>query len=306
MWMRKFMLITAAGLLGAACGQSGDRPPDPPASPDQITVDTLPAAPAEVPAPDTMAATPDAGPAAAAPRPGAPAAGGATPGAAAAASSRTPVAGGTAAPADPVPAAGGTAADEGAAALQRAAAAYEDVRSLRADFIMEFENPLLRQRLTSRGTIFQRQPDRIAVRFSDPDGDLIVGDGQYFWVYYPSNNAQQVMRSPAAAAGQSAVNLQAQFVGNPVERFNYRVEGAASVGGRPAQVLLLAPRQAAQYRSLKVWIDRQDSLVRRFEITEHNGSVRRFDLQNLQVNAAMPDGVFRFTPPAGARVIDAG
>jgi outer membrane lipoprotein carrier protein len=198
------------------------------------------------------------------------------------------------------------AADEGAAVLQRASAAYEGVRSLRADFTMTFENPLLRQTTTSRGTIYQRQPDRIALRFSEPDGDLILSDGQHFWVYYPSVNAQQVIRSPASAGGESGVNLQAQFVGNPVERFRYELHGTEAAGGRSAHVLTLVPRQRAEYRSLKVWVDSRDGLVRRFELTEHNGNVRRFDLQNLQVNPAIQESVFRFTPPAGARIVDAG
>jgi hypothetical protein len=36
-------------------------------------------------------------------------------------------------------------------------------------------------------------------------------------------------------------------------------------------VLTLVPRQPLGYRSLKVWIDEQDHLVRRFELTEENG-----------------------------------
>jgi outer membrane lipoprotein carrier protein len=211
-----------------------------------------------------------------------------------------PPAGAAAAPTAPA------APRDGAAILRRAAAAYEGVRSLRAEFVMNFENPLLRQRVTSRGTLYQRQPDRIALHFTEPAGDVIVGDGRYFWVYYPSNNAQQVIRSPAAAAGETGVNLQAQFVGNPLERFDHTLEGTESVGGRQAQVLLLVPRQRAEYRSLRVWLDDRDALARRFEITEHNGNVRRFDLQGMQVNPAIPDAVFRFTPPDGVRIIPAG
>jgi outer membrane lipoprotein carrier protein len=198
------------------------------------------------------------------------------------------------------------AADEGASALMQASAAYESVRSLRADFVMSFDNPLLRETTTSRGTIYQRQPDRIAIRFSDPAGDVVLSDGQYFWVYYPSVNAQQVMRSPAAAGGETGVNLQAQFVGNPVERFRYDLHGTESVAGRMARVLTLVPRQRAEYRSLKVWIDTRDGLVRRFELTEHNGNVRRFELQNLQTNPTIAESVFQFSPPPGARIIDAG
>jgi outer membrane lipoprotein carrier protein len=197
-------------------------------------------------------------------------------------------------------------ADEGATLLRRASAAYENVRSLQADFVMTMENPLLRQRLVSRGTLYQRQPDRIALRFSDPAGDIILGDGQFFYMYQPSNNPDQYFRQPAAAAGETGVNLHAQFVGNPVERFNFTVHGTETVAGRSARVMTLVPRQRADYRSLKVWIDERDALVRRFELTEHNGSARLFDLQNLQVNPNIPDSVFRFTPPANARPVTAG
>jgi outer membrane lipoprotein carrier protein len=216
----------------------------------------------------------------------------------------SPPAAGTAGRTEGPPA--GTGADEGADVLRRASAAYENVRSLRADFVMNFENPLLRQATTSRGTIYQQQPDRIALRFSDPQGDVILSDGRHFWVYYPSVNAQQVIRSPASAGGESGVNLQAQFVGNPVERFRYELHGTEQVAGRTAHALTLVPRQRAEYRSLRVWIDARDGLARRFEVTEHNGSVRRFDLQNMQVNPTIPESVFRFTPPEGARIVDAG
>jgi outer membrane lipoprotein-sorting protein len=192
------------------------------------------------------------------------------------------------------------------AILRRAASAYEDVRSLRADFVMNREIPALRQTITSRGRLYQQSPDRIALHFTEPDGDVILSDGRFFWVYYPSVNADQVIRSPAAAGGRSGVDLQAQFVGDPVARFDATLHGTESVGGREAHVLTLVPRQRAEYRSLKVWLDARDSLARRFEIVEHNGSMRRFDLAGMQTNVAMPAGVFEFTPPAGARIVDAG
>jgi outer membrane lipoprotein carrier protein len=288
--MRKLLSILVVLVVASGCGrdpQPADPQPVPPAAapaPDEAAVmDTAAASATDGPAAQPEPADPQpqqprqaAGPAPAQPQ-----------------------------PQTPAPAMPQTDAQvrDGAAVLRRAAAAYESVRSLSADFVLNFENPLLRQRLTSRGMIYQRQPDRIALRFSDPEGDLIIGDGQYFWVFYPSNNPQQVIRAPAAAAGESAVNLQAQFIGDPVARFDHTLEGTESVAGRSAHVLMLVPRQRAEYRSLKVWIDERDSLARRFEITEHNGSIRRFDLSNLQVNPSIPDAVFRFTPPQGVNIV---
>jgi outer membrane lipoprotein-sorting protein len=196
--------------------------------------------------------------------------------------------------------------DDGAEVLRRAATAYENVRSMQADFVMHFTNPLLRQQTTSRGTLYQQRPDRIALRFSDPQGDVILSDGEHFYVYQPSIDARQATQMPASAGGGGGVDLQAQFVGNPTERFRWTVEGTESVGDRPARVLTLVPRDRAEYRSLKVWFDTRDSLARRFEITEHNGSVRRFELSGLRINPTIPADVFRFSAPADVRIVRVG
>jgi outer membrane lipoprotein carrier protein len=290
------IILLAATLALAGCAREPERTPDSPAPPDNI-----PAAPGEeatppgypAPAPDTI------GPAAE-PRP---------------ADTVGPPGGG--APAGPPPAPGGTTAppagadapqpaDEGAAVLQRASTAYAAVRSMRAGFVMQLNNPLLRQQTTSRGTLYQQRPDRIALRFSEPAGDVILSDGEYFWLYYPSMDAQQVIRQPVGTGNESTIDLQAQFVGDPVTRFRYTLHDRETVAGRPAHVLTLVPRERADYRSLKVWLDTRDSLARRFEITDHNGAVRRFDLQDLEVNPAIPAATFRFSPPAGARIVNAG
>jgi outer membrane lipoprotein carrier protein len=196
--------------------------------------------------------------------------------------------------------------DDGAAILKRAADAYANVRSMKADFVMQFNNPLLRQQTTSRGTLYQRRPDRIALRFSDPAGDVLLSDGESFWVYYPSIDAKQVIRCAAAASGDQGVDLQAQFVGDPVRRFRFTHHGQESVAGRTAEVLTLEPRERAEYRTLKVWLDTRDALARRFEITEHNGSVRRFELSSFEVNPTIPDATFRFSPPEGAQIVSCG
>jgi outer membrane lipoprotein-sorting protein len=196
--------------------------------------------------------------------------------------------------------------DEGAAVLRRAATANENVRYMQAEFVMQFNNPLLRQQTTSRGTLYQQRPDRIALRFTDPNGDVILSDGQHFYMFQPSIDANQATRTPAGAGAGGGVDLQAQFVGNPTERFRYTLEGNESVAGRSARVMTLVPRERAEYRSLKVWFDARDSLARRFEITELNGSVRRFDLSDLRVNPSIPADVFRFTAPPGVRIVNVG
>jgi outer membrane lipoprotein-sorting protein len=305
-------IVLAALLACAACGRDEQSTGGMPAAADR----TPGAAPAqELPAPDTGAAAaatpPNAAPGTPSGRPPA-----TPPGGRAAGSAGAPAGGAQPRPtalAAPPPSAPPPAAEpqqpqvqnDGAAVLQRASAAYANLRSLRADFVMHYSNPLLRQQTTSRGTLYQRRPDRVALRFTDPAGDVILSDGQFYWIYYPSIDAQQVIRCPTSAgSGEQGADLQAQFVGDPVRRFRYTLHGQESVGGRSAHVLTLEPREQAGYKRLKVWLDTRDSLARRFEITELNNTVRRFELSDFDVNAGIPDATFRFTPPANARIVD--
>jgi outer membrane lipoprotein carrier protein len=215
---------------------------------------------------------------------------------------------GTAAPAAPNATPAPTPAqqasqDRAAQILSQAEAAANGVRSLEADFTQTLSIPLLNQTQRSAGKLYQRKPDRFLMRFSDPEGDVIVADGRHFWLYYPSSDRTQVIRTSIAEGGE-AVDLQAQFLSNPNQRFVSTVAGEESVGGRPAYVLTLVPRGASPYRILKIWVDKEDHLVRRFEMTEENESVRRVELRNLRTNHALDNSLFTFTPPAGAQVFD--
>lgn len=192
----------------------------------------------------------------------------------------------------------------GAAVLKRASSAYTNIKSLQANFVNKRDNPLLGSTSTYRGTLYQKRPDRFLMKFSDPAGDVIVSDGRYFWLYYPSADRRQVLRAPAQTGAAGGVDLQAQFLGDPLTRFTHTYHGRETIGGRSTHVLTLIPRQNQGYKSLKVWIDAKDALVRRFVLTENNGLVQEFTLSSLVVNPALNNDLFVFKPPADARIIE--
>jgi outer membrane lipoprotein carrier protein len=201
----------------------------------------------------------------------------------------------------PAPAAA-RSSDRAAEILTRVEQAANGIRSLEADFTQTLNVPLLGSNQRSAGKLYQRKPDRFLMRFSDPDGDVIVADGRYFWLYYPSSDRTQVIRTSIAEGGQS-VDLQQQFLSNPNQRFVATLAADESVAGRSSYVLTLVPRGASAYKILKIWVDKEDYLVRRFEMTEENESVRRVELRNVRTNHALANSLFTFTPPAGAQII---
>ncbi|HEX8245160.1 MAG TPA: outer membrane lipoprotein chaperone LolA [Longimicrobium sp.] len=187
--------------------------------------------------------------------------------------------------------------------LRRVEQTAAGVRTLEADFVQNLHVPLLGSDRQSTGKLYQRKPDRFLMRFSDPAGDVMVADGRYFWIYYPSSDRTQVIRTSIAEGGEQA-DFQRQFLSNATERFVATLNGQETVGGRPAWALTLVPRRESPYKVVRIWVDREDNLVRRFEMTEENNSVRRLELRNLKVNQPVSDALFTFTPPAGTHVFD--
>lgn len=188
--------------------------------------------------------------------------------------------------------------------LDRASAAYQTVSTLSADFVQVVVNPLVGAPDTTRGRLYQMRPNHFAMRFTEPRGDRIVADGRYLWLYTPSTTPGQVIRTAIPPAGSTGPNLIGQFVERPRERYRARYLRADSLEEKVADVVALAPRAPDQpYTDAVLWVDRETGLLRRLEITETSGQRRILVLRNVRVNAGVPDREFRFSPPAGSRVV---
>jgi len=192
--------------------------------------------------------------------------------------------------------------------LDRASKSYDSVRTLSADFIQVIDNPMLGEPDTTRGRLFQRRPNYFAMRFSEPKGDRIVADGRHLWVYTPSSTGEQVIRAAIPGTGTTGPNLIGQFVERPRERYDARYVRADSLAEGAVDVIVLTPRAGTAddvpYSEATVWIAKKDGLVRRIEIVETTGQVRTISLRSIKINRPVAAREFRFSPPAGLRVVD--
>jgi outer membrane lipoprotein carrier protein len=188
--------------------------------------------------------------------------------------------------------------------IDRAVAAWQAAKTVRASFEQTLTNPLTGSDVTARGEFQQQGRNRMGIRFTDPAGDRIVADGRALWIYIPSTTPGQVIRS-SLAHGANSVDLTGQFLTSPRTKYNISAAGTTSVGGRPAHGLLLVPkREGSQpFSRATVWVDDRDGLVRQFEVTDQNGVTRRVRLTSIRVNVPVDAAAFRFTPPRGVRVV---
>jgi outer membrane lipoprotein-sorting protein len=62
--------------------------------------------------------------------------------------------------------------------------------------------------------------------------------------------------------------------------------------------------EAAEYRRVELWIDKETFLTRQIEVEEANGVIRRFTLGNQRPDLGLPSSLFRFSPPPGVEVFE--
>jgi outer membrane lipoprotein carrier protein len=192
------------------------------------------------------------------------------------------------------------------ATIKRAIAAWSGVRTLRATFEQTLTNPITGSAMVSRGELQQRKPNKLAITFSDPAGDMIVGDGKHVWVYLQSATPGQVIKLANTDAGAPSSDLIGQFLGTPRSKYTATDAGADKVGTRAARVIVLLakPGQQLPFTRAKVWVDGEDGLIRQFESTDANGITRKVRLLTLKPNAAVSASAFAFSVPAGVRVVE--
>lgn len=191
------------------------------------------------------------------------------------------------------------------AILAAGKATYETVSSMQASFVQTIEIPILERSRTGEGTWFQKGRSRFKMDFSEPQGDVIVSDGEHLWLYYPSTHPGQVLRSTidGNVTGSGAIDLQGRIF-SEADQYDAVWEGEELVATVVTNRVHLTPRGESPYTSVRVWIAAADNLVRKFEIVESNETVRTVILEDLRPNEPVPDDVFDFTPPQGTDVFD--
>ena len=142
-----------------------------------------------------------------------------------------------------------------------------------------------------------------AMRFTDPDGDMVISDGDYFWVYYPSLHDDQVIRYPVSQS-PGRYDFFQEFLNDPASKYEASDGGLEDVGGKSCRVIELTPKAEATYRRARLWLDPETDLICRLEVHQENGSIRTVTLRSLRLNPALTGEEFVFEVPEGARVVD--
>jgi outer membrane lipoprotein carrier protein len=195
-------------------------------------------------------------------------------------------------------------AQDADAIVGRSSRVYRSLSSLRADFVQVIDNPMI-DSAESRGTLVQAGEDKLAMRFTDPPGEAIVIDGQHVWIYTPSTTPGQVIRMSVPSGPVYGYNMLAWLLDHPAERYKASYVRTDRLNGRTVDIVQLVPAVPdLPFERAVLWLDREDGLPRRLEISEPSGATRTLTLSKVRTNQKVPKGTFTFEVPSGVRVVD--
>ncbi len=179
---------------------------------------------------------------------------------------------------------------------------YDGTRDLHAHFDQQLDSAMGGKKKAS-GEVWLKKPGKMRWDYAKPEKKLMVSDGKTLWVYEPED--EQAFKQDMSA---STLPAQVSFLvgGSKLDQeFDITPgEAPAGVGGAGETVLKLVPKTpTTAYHHLLFVVDDKTGMVKETIIFDQTQGQNRLTFSNVEQNKNVDDSKFRFSPPAGTKIL---
>ena len=189
--------------------------------------------------------------------------------------------------------------------LDRMQKRYDQAKDFHARFSQSYGRAVVGRTTLSTGAITFKKPGRMRWDYDKPEPRMFLSNGQVLWLYEPSE--KQAFKQDLKTSQLPAALAFLMGKGKITDEFDVAFDKDAKQG-RPGDFrLALLPKQPqSAYKSILFIVDPKEFLVRESVLVDSQGNTNHFTFDGLEVNGKVADAVFKWTPPAGVRVVDMG
>lgn len=189
-----------------------------------------------------------------------------------------------------------------AGALAQLQAFTQGMRSLSARFEQRSSDAQGTPKPASRGQLSLQVPGRLRWEYEAPYRQLIVSDGKTLWVFDP--DLSQATRRPLDnAAGAGPLGL---LTDPAALQRTFAVSELPATDGGLAWLRLAPKGDPAMAGFQQADLGFSGNRLLQMRLTDNLGQISTFRFSDWQRNPRLDAAQFRFTPPAGTDVVDAG
>ncbi|MCX6157638.1 MAG: outer membrane lipoprotein chaperone LolA [Ignavibacteriota bacterium] len=146
------------------------------------------------------------------------------------------------------------------------------------------------------GTIYIQKENKYRI---ETKGQVLVTDGVTSWSY--SIKKKQVVVDNYKDDGNTFSPN--KFLFNYPENFYSDLDGSETISGMDCYLLKLTPRSKGNVKSAKIWVDKEENLIRKITISSKEGT-DTYLLKKISLDSGVSSSKFSFTPPSDVEVID--
>ena len=177
-----------------------------------------------------------------------------------------------------------------------------DVKTGRAQFTQTVTSPDGVKKKTSSGSFEFARPNRFRFAYAKPFEQLIVADGQKVWIFDADLNQASSRKFSSALGATPAALLAGGSLDNDFDLAPVSVKDAAASKDGLAWVQATPKVKEGAFKSVRVGFRGKDLAA--VEIIDAFDQRSLLQFSQFTAGVHLPDDTFRFTPPAGADVIE--
>lgn len=148
------------------------------------------------------------------------------------------------------------------------------------------------------GTLTMEKPRKYRI---ESEHQTVVTDGITVWAY--AQATKQVLIDHYKE-DQNSISPE-HFLLNLPKNYYTSLLGAEAIRGYPTHVLKLVPKDdRSVVRSVKIWIEDDNWIVRKVEIEDANETVTTYTVRSVALNTQLRPSLFTFEAPPGVEVVD--
>lgn len=171
-----------------------------------------------------------------------------------------------------------------------------NTKTLKAEFSQLVTSKSGRKPQQSSGAVAISRPGKLHWEIRKPYPQLMVGDGEKFWIYDPDLKQVTVKKVGQAIGSTPAAILSGS---NELEK-NFTLKEAGEAEGL-AWVEARSKAQDSGFDSIRLGFEDND--LKAMDLVDNFGQTTHIRFTRIERNAALPASLFKFVPPAGADVV---
>ncbi len=176
---------------------------------------------------------------------------------------------------------------------------YEDIEYLSAEFVQLEQYKLTGTVNETRGKIFIK--DGVQYRLETED-QSVATDGETVWTYSKFNNQVLIDRVKEGDGSLLPRDLLFKYPRDYLASLLEQVE----MNGQDFYIIKLDPKEGVYgfIKTMKIWVNEDDYIIHKIEYMDFNDNVSTFEIQKVDIEKKLPDGLFKFRIKEGMEVVD--